>query len=131
MADVPGAGSLSGTLDGHAHMDRQSTIEIIRASAVAGLLISGVLVIYRLVRSRTRAALQRCAKEHGFEILSCTERFLTSGPFCWGTSGRASVFRLRVRDRDGRERFVWVRIGTFFASVLFDDTTEIRWEDTV
>ena len=112
-------------------MDRQSAVEIIRASVVAGLLVSGVLVVYRLVKSRTKAALQRCAKEYGFEILSCTEKLFTSGPFGWGTSGRASVFRLRVRDLDGRERFVWVRIGTFFASVLFNDTTEIRWEDAV
>ncbi len=110
-------------------MDKRSTIDLGLAFLGAFALTAGILVLYWWGESRAKALLHKCSQEHGFEILNSKELFFTSGPFGWGTSGRASVFRLRVRDRDGKERTVWVRCGSFFAGLIFDSTTEIEWED--
>ena len=111
-------------------MDRESTISIIRASAIAAVLISLILLGYRYDKRRVRAAILRCAREHGYDVLATEEYFLSSGPFGWGTSGRARVFRVRVCDASKTERYVWIRVGSYWASPIFDDRTEFMREDT-
>ena len=110
-------------------MDQQSIFEIARASVFAGVLVSLVIFGGRWIKSRQRSVFQKIAQEQGFEILNWEEKLFSSGPFGWGTCGRASVFRLKVRDRDRRERFIWIRCGSFWTSFPFDGTTEIRWEN--
>lgn len=78
--------------------------------------------------SRSRSLLQRWASENGLQILD--SKLSPSGPPSWNwTSSRSqTVYFVRVRDNDGRERRGWVRCGSFWAGV-FSDKTEVRWED--
>ncbi len=76
--------------------------------------------------------IQRWAEKSGFELLHFRQRaFSETAPFSFWTSHRAPNYFVRVRDRDGKERSGWIRLGTFFESIYWcdKDKVEVRWED--
>jgi hypothetical protein len=71
------------------------------------------------------------AAEGGFQILQFKKtNFTRRGPFDWWTNGpHQIIYHLRVRDRQGAERLVWVRCGSYFGGVLFSNKAEAKWEE--
>ena len=87
----------------------------------------GILWVFR---ARSRAILRKWAGENGFEILERKQEFLGTGPFKpWTNSRNQTIFFLRVRGRDGRERSCWARCGSYFGGVFFSNAIEIRWDE--
>jgi hypothetical protein len=80
---------------------------------------------------RVRAALRAWANEGGFQIVGFKKKNLTNrGPFRWATnSPNQSIFHVRVRDREGKERTAWVRCGSYPGGVLFSKKVEVRWDE--
>ncbi len=113
-------------------MDRESVIEIGCALLLAVVIISAFIGLWWLVLSRAKAILRAWAAEAGLQILSFQKKYLIgTGPFKWWTNGRSQIiYYVRVRDRDGRERSVWVRCGSYLGGVLFSRETEVRWDET-
>ena len=61
---------------------------------------------------RSKFLLDKWAKEHGFELLKMNYPLLGAGPFWWA-SKRQEVYRIRVRDRSGREHSGWANAADF------------------
>jgi hypothetical protein len=92
-------------------------------------LLLGVLVVnYAWEYFRGRALLNRWAEENGFEILYSRRPILNAGPFTWHTSRWQVVYSVRVRDRQGKDRSGWVKLGSFWGG-LFSSQTEEWWKD--
>ena len=92
--------------------DTVGTIVILLGLAAAGLYIY-VLVI------RSKHLLNQWAAENHFQLLHAEHRMFRKGPFLW--SSRAQViYRVRVRDAQGREREGWVRCGGWWSGVFSD-----------
>ena len=66
--------------------------------------------------------------ERGYEILSKERRWLRKGPFFWWTSKSQAVFRVTVRDSNGKARSGFVRVGGFFLG-MFSSNVEVTWDD--
>ena len=64
--------------------------------------------------SRSRSLLERWADENGYEILESEYRNLFKGPFFFWSSEDQTVYRVKVRDREGQVRSGWVRCGGWF-----------------
>jgi|SRR6267143_2148152 hypothetical protein len=98
--------------------------------AILWFVIIGVVMIGSLVWtfSRSRSVLEQWAQANGYEILHSEFRNLFRGPFFWTSSKGQTVYYVRIRDREGRERPGWVRCGGFWAG-LFSDKAEVRWDD--
>ena len=90
------------------------------------VLLSVVSLVWRF--SRGVSIMEEWAGRHGYTILDRQRRYLRRGPFFWWTSRGQVVFRVAIRDRDGRLRQGWVRVGGFFLG-LFSDQVEVRWDD--
>ncbi|PWU21258.1 MAG: hypothetical protein C5B50_02115 [Verrucomicrobia bacterium] len=77
---------------------------------------------------RSRSLLKRWANEHGFEVLDA--KLSPSGPPSWIWTGSRSqtVYLVRVREINGRERRGWVRCGSFWLGVI-SGWTDVEWED--
>jgi hypothetical protein len=78
--------------------------------------------------SRSRFLLEQWAVKNGFDILHSESRDLFQGPFFWTTSRGQTVFYVRVRDDQGRERSGWIRFGGWITG-LWTDKSEVKWED--
>jgi hypothetical protein len=81
-----------------------------------------------LHKRRSDFVLRKWAAENHFELLH-SERCFASGPFCWLTSSKTTVFLVTVRDPKNRERSGWVRCGSCFEGVLFSDRAEVKWKE--
>jgi hypothetical protein len=81
-------------------------------------LVGAGLYIYFLV-SRSKYLLNKWADENHFELLHAEHRIFRKGPFPW-SSRQQVVYRVRVRDDQGREREGWVRCGGWWAGVFSD-----------
>jgi hypothetical protein len=77
---------------------------------------------------RSRSVLDQWAEKNGFEILHSEYRHLFKGPFTLWSSKDQTVYRVRVRDREGTERSGWVRCGGWFLG-LMSDRIEVKWDD--
>jgi len=70
--------------------------------------------------------LQRWANDRAFRILHSEYRYFCRGPFTWRFSHRGvSVYYVRVRDFEGRERRGWVRCSSSWGA----DKTEVHWNE--
>jgi len=108
-------------------VDTKSFIGLFAAACI--FLFCGVGLL-RHVRARSKAILRKWADESGYEILEQTPGFYAGGPFKWWTTNRnQTVFLLRVRSREGRERTCWARCGSSGFGVFFSDAIEIRWDE--
>jgi hypothetical protein len=68
------------------------------------------------------------AKDSGFELLSVAYALPCQEPFGWRASGVRGIYRIRVRDREGRTRsgVANVHLGWYG---LADDAVEVRWDE--
>jgi len=70
---------------------------------------------------------RRWANDHGFFIPSSAT--FSKGPFTWKLSHRRQeVYRVRIRDQEGRERSAWLRCTS--VSFVTDDKTEVIWDES-
>jgi hypothetical protein len=83
-----------------------------------------LFLIYR--EKRINSILSCWADKEGVEIIRRSSGFFRASPFFF-TLGHQEVFYLQVRDREGRERACWVRLGDFLFGVLFDRSVEAKW----
>lgn len=95
---------------------------------VAALVIILVVVSLFWNISRSRSILDDWAESEGVEILGREYRNVFRGPFFWTTAKGQTVYHVRVRYPDGRERTGWVRCGGWFLG-LMSDHAEVRWDD--
>ena len=106
--------------------------ELVIATVVAVGAIATILGVYRFGRRREVVMLQRWAQRSHFELLHFRQRAFTEpAPFTFWTSHRMPNYFVKVRDRDGKERRGWLRLGTLFESIYWDGKhkVEVRWED--
>jgi hypothetical protein len=100
----------------------------------AGVILGGILLaavfILGIVWSKSRGAsmLESWARTQGYELLSYGERWFFRGPFFWGTSEGQKVYKVTMRDLDGRVRTAYARCGGFWLG-LWTDAVELRWDD--
>jgi len=93
------------------------------------LLIVTIIVAFLIYHEkRTNSILSKWAAENGLQIVKRTSGLFRRCPFFF-TLGHQDVFYLLVRDRQGRERGCWVRLGDFLFGSLFTDLVEVKWED--
>jgi len=97
-------------------------VDLRTATATVALLVAAAAwALY--VRLSDRDVLNAWAREEGLELLQKHSTFLLSYPF--GYAGRymsRSIYTVKVRDRLGRERRGWVRVG-------WDSSMVVRWRD--
>ena len=89
----------------------------------AGVVIYVALISIR----RSRQLIANWAEDQGYRILHAEQRAFRRGPFGWSSKGQ-TVWRVRLRDEQGREREGWVRCGSF-AGGLLSDQIEVRLDD--
>jgi len=105
-------------------------METLTASAIALVLITVFVGLYWLGNLRSKTILHKWAAENGFQLVSFDQKYMIgTGPFKWGTNGRGqTVYFIRVRDREGKERSGWIRCGSYLGGVWFSKQTEVSWE---
>jgi hypothetical protein len=88
-------------------------------------LVAVVLVLSSLYSLRRRQLLRNWADDKGLEILDSKERVFFCGPFTWSRRRQQTVYFIRVRDKDGRERSGWARVGRYSSD---EPEIEVRWK---
>jgi hypothetical protein len=92
-------------------------------------LIVVTAVVYPVFRIRRGHALvSRWAAKNGYEIVRRQWSLFRVGPFPLAALGKQAIYRLVVRDREGRESSCWLKVGDFFVGLL-DDAVTVKWED--
>jgi hypothetical protein len=77
---------------------------------------------------RARVETRRAVRDGGFEMVRLSQCWLRLGPFSlWDTSRGQLVYRVVVRDGDGRQRTGWARWGRSWLAK--PDSLELRWDD--
>jgi hypothetical protein len=94
-----------------------------------GVAVIVTAVLYFVKRlSSAPFLVRRWADDHGFRILHSEFRHFSKGPFSRKISHRGQeVYRVQVRDEEGRERSAWLRCRR--VSTFTDDNIEVIWED--
>jgi hypothetical protein len=93
------------------------------------LLLFGVLVGFAgwilIFIWRMQSRLRTWAAENGFQIVKIEKRgFKRPSKWFWRDSRDRAILRLRVRDREGRERTCWLRLPIWFGK-----KTEVLWDE--
>jgi len=97
--------------------------------AVALVAFAGLIVfLMAFNRSRSASMLADWARGQGVELVSEERCHFLKGPYFWTSSKSQVVFRVSVRDRQGRVRSGWVRCGSFIGGLL-SDQVDVRWDD--
>src|SRR5215470_5043593 len=93
---------------------------VVCAAVIAFVAVAALIGWLSFYYWLARTVLRAWAAEGGFQILRFEKRNTTGrGPFNWWTnSPEQSIYHLRVRDREGRERTGWLRCGSYFGGVL-------------
>ena len=78
--------------------------------------------------NRSRRILQEWADENGYQLLNAKYAYFFKGPFFWTSSKSQTVYRVQVRDADGRTRNGWLRCGSWMLG-LWSNQTQVRWDD--
>src|SRR5262249_33743405 len=106
-------------------------IVLICALLIASGAIAALIGWIWLGALRARAILRAWEAKSGFKVVRFERKNLQRrGPFSWLTTGRRQIiYHLRVRDREGRERLVWLRLGSYFGGILFSNEIEMKWEE--
>lgn len=105
-------------------MDRSNIAVALTALIVVALAV----LLLSLHYSRPGSMLNGWARANGFTILSQENCWLFKGPFFWTSSKGQEVYRVTVRDSEGRVRSGFVRCGGFWLGLL-SDHVEARWDD--
>jgi hypothetical protein len=80
----------------------------------AAVIAALVCLLIHLVRNRVPydVRLKEWAKKKEVEILAAERRLLLKGPFFgWAWE---PVYRIRIRDKDGKEKIGWICFQSFF-----------------
>lgn len=111
-------------------MDQQSKKELVASVGIATLLIGGILALYRWGSRRNSSILQDWAEENKLQILLSERRVLLGrGPFSYWKAPKQSVYFIKVRDLQGKERSGWVRFGSYWGGTWDSDKAEAKWEE--
>jgi hypothetical protein len=112
-------------------MDKDFVILLVGALLIALVAIGAFIGSIWLGAVKARTMLRTWAAEGGFQIVRFEKKNWTNrGPFGWWTnSPYQMIYRIRVRDRRGRERLAWVRCGSYRGGILFSNRIEARWEE--
>jgi hypothetical protein len=97
---------------------------ILVVSCVFSLMV--LLIVWS--NSRGLSMLDVWASENGYDILSREACWFFRGPFFWGTSEGQKVYKVTLRDQDGRVRHGYARCGGYWLG-LWTDRVEVRWDD--
>ncbi len=92
------------------------------------LLVASLILLLLWQSRRSRDILKRWASENGYTVVSSQMRVLFRGPFWWRTSSSQSVFKVMVRDVEGRVRTGFIRVGGFFLGMM-SDQANVEWTD--
>jgi hypothetical protein len=106
-------------------MDSNPAFLVFGAAAIAAVLVTLILLLYRADKRHVRSCISRCARENGFEVLDSEERSFQVRPFRWTFAGPGRVFRVRVYDSSKQERYVWIRLIRYLSSPAFGYTAEL------
>ncbi|HUW59332.1 MAG TPA: hypothetical protein VMZ92_22045 [Planctomycetota bacterium] len=79
-------------------------------------------------RRRSASMVDRWADENNLQIIGKELRCLRRGPFWWHFSGGYEVYRVILRDDEGRERKAYVRCGNWLFG-LFSNQVKVEWDD--
>ncbi len=100
---------------------------IIGLVAMLALLLIGIgLTMWQ--RERANDMLNKWAAQNQFRIEQREHRLFRKGPFLWTTGRGQYVYRVVVRDQNGRERTGWVRLGSWLFGI-WDEKVQVYWED--
>ena len=92
------------------------------------IIFIGVIIASAIWKgSRAHELVERWARENSLRLLNVEECYFNRGPFFWTTSKGQVVFRVEVQDAQGRQRYGWLRCGSWIGG-LWSDETEVRWE---
>ncbi len=96
---------------------------------IFGLLLIGVSIALGALWSgrRSRAIIDRWATENRYEVVSAKSHFLAAGPFTLRRFRGQTVYRIHIRDANGRESRGWVRCGGWLLGILSDDI-KVQWD---
>jgi hypothetical protein len=92
---------------------------------VAVFWAAAVICLLRADIRWERRRLEAWARREKLEIVSRQRRVWRRGPF--DPLGQYLVFRIRVRDAEGKEKDGWVRLGSWFWGP-WSDEAEARWD---
>ena len=67
------------------------------------------------------------ANKHQLDIESCERRYFRTGPFFFMSSRYQRVYYMKVCDREGRKKAVWLKLGGYFSGML-NEEIEVVWE---
>jgi hypothetical protein len=111
-------------------MEEETVLKIVFALVCVVGAMALLIGLFWLQIVRMRATLRAWANEGGFQIVGFKKKNLTNrGPFRWATnSPNQSIFHVRVRDREGKERTGWVRCGSYLGGMLFSKKVEVKWD---
>jgi hypothetical protein len=85
-----------------------------------------IIPIFRIRRAHTLLLAWRVA--NGYEIISRKWAGFRVGPFPLAALGHQAVYRLLVRDREGKEHICWIKLGDFVVGLLSNEV-EVKWEE--
>jgi len=77
---------------------------------------------------RSGSLLETWARENGYLILSQENCWFFKGPYFWTSTRGQEVYRVTVRDREGRTRSGYVRCGGALLGML-SDHVDVRWDE--
>jgi hypothetical protein len=81
------------------------------------LVVLGVMILATIMRwLRSRALVSRWARANGYELVKISMAWFKVSPFL--ESHRQESYQIRVRDRRGRERCGWAKVGGYFLGFL-------------
>lgn len=106
-------------------MDSSSYLLFLGFGVVAFVLVIGAIAWQN---SRSRQILEKWAETNGYQLLNCEYQLFNQGPFFWTTARGQVVYRVTVREAQGRERAGWVRLGSWWWG-LWSDQVKVRWDD--
>ena len=92
------------------------------------LIVIVIAVITVSQRGRRSAdIIEGWASENKFTVLEQAPRGVMQGPLLWAGKNQ-TVYRITVKDRQGRRRSGWVRCGGFWTG-LNSDKVAVIWDD--
>ena len=78
--------------------------------------------------SRSRGLLRQWAEDNRYELEDVSYCWLWRGPYTLRSGESHTVYRVTVRDDNGRRRRGWVRCGGWFFGLL-SNKTDVRWDE--
>lgn len=95
---------------------------------IAVIVIVGLVAYYAWYFPRSQSVLKHWAARNEFEIVHEELKWFYKGPFTWLNNRGHTVYRIKVRDKNGQERTGWVRCGGIWLG-LFSDEATVKWDE--